>query len=495
MKKPFVWLLVVFALTLALRLFFAFKAPYFTDDHAYFVMRQVMHIRATGLPLYNDALSYGGRLNIFLPLYYYALAVFTFFMPVNQVLLIIPNIFASCLVFIVYLITLFLTKSNRTALFTSAISSVIPIFASDTIASASPFTLAVPLMFLVVYLLMRQDSAMPFIIFLVLLALTDAITIVLVLGFVLYIIFARFESISLERRQTELTLFSVFFIVWSYFLIFKKPFLSYGALAIKQNIPQELLVKYFRPVTVLSSINLIGLIPILIGIFILYRYLFSTKDKQIYLLTGIAVSSGILLWAQLISSSVGLMILGVILVLFVGKFLKVFSDYVDQTRFVSARPYFILGAILLFVATSLMPTMFYVTEEMKRGFTSDEVQAMAWMSNNTEKSDMILANLREGNLVTALAKRPVMMDTNFLLIRDVDKRLADLDTIFSTKSEIEAVELLTRYKVNYIYLSDYSRLQYKKTSLPYTDDYNCFQLVYDKGVQIFKSTCVLVSQK
>jgi len=99
--KHIIWLIVIFLIVLAIRLYIAFQTPLFNYD-AYFDLRQVEHIRNTGLPLYNDPLSYSGKSQLFAPLYQYTLAGFSLIMPIDIVGKIIPNIMAALIIFIVY---------------------------------------------------------------------------------------------------------------------------------------------------------------------------------------------------------------------------------------------------------------------------------------------------------------------------------------------------------------------------------------------------------
>ncbi len=94
-QKIYCLLALVFAFSLGVRLYFAFQSPTFTSGDAYFTIRQVEHIRQTGLPIFEDALSYGGRTYIFPPLFHYVLAFFNLFLPITIVGKLIPNIIAS----------------------------------------------------------------------------------------------------------------------------------------------------------------------------------------------------------------------------------------------------------------------------------------------------------------------------------------------------------------------------------------------------------------
>src|SRR3989344_5255894 len=104
--KLAVWMLIfIFIITLGARLYLAYGTPYFSAGEAYFQLRQVEHIKSTGFPLYHDPLSYGGRTFVFLPLFQYVLAFFSLFMPLAAAAKIIPNLLASSMVIIAFLIT------------------------------------------------------------------------------------------------------------------------------------------------------------------------------------------------------------------------------------------------------------------------------------------------------------------------------------------------------------------------------------------------------
>ena len=102
-------LLLIFLLILSFRLYFSFQTPNFDYD-AYFNIRQVDSIKEHDIPAFSDPLSYSGRTLPFLPLFHYIIALFTIFIPLAAVLKILPNVFASLTVFVVYLAAYELTK-------------------------------------------------------------------------------------------------------------------------------------------------------------------------------------------------------------------------------------------------------------------------------------------------------------------------------------------------------------------------------------------------
>ena len=136
MKKRNI-LIAIFIGTLALRLFLAFSIPNLTHD-SYFHLRQVEQIKETGLPLYNDDLSYGGRELLFLPGFHYLAAFLSFVIPLGILAKILPNLLLSFLPIIIYLISKQISKTPTAPLFSAFIAGLLPILYSTN--SFSPFS-------------------------------------------------------------------------------------------------------------------------------------------------------------------------------------------------------------------------------------------------------------------------------------------------------------------------------------------------------------------
>ena len=168
---PFV-LLLIFLATLGIRLFFAYQTPYFVSDRAYFHLRQVQHIQETGFPLFLDPLHAQGIVRIFLPLYDYILAVFTLFLPLELVAKIVPNLFASLLIFIVYLLVYELTRNDKLSILCAAVSGIFPLYLRETLLSVSVSSLTIPLFFLLIYFFFRRSLLGSIVVFCFLLLLS-----------------------------------------------------------------------------------------------------------------------------------------------------------------------------------------------------------------------------------------------------------------------------------------------------------------------------------
>ena len=93
-------LFLIFLLIVLTRFYFVFQTDYFHND-AYLSKRYIENIAETGKPIFYDTLSYNGRDVLYSPVFYYIMAFFKGIFG-DLALKLIPGLFLSLLVFIVY---------------------------------------------------------------------------------------------------------------------------------------------------------------------------------------------------------------------------------------------------------------------------------------------------------------------------------------------------------------------------------------------------------
>ncbi len=492
LKKEYLILFLIFLLTLGIRLYYTFQTPYFNQD-AYNVIREVDHIYNAVTPLFKDDLSYGGRNLIFPPYYYYILLFFKIILR-SIAFKIIPNLFASLLVFVVYILSFNITGDYKASLFTSFISAFIPIFFGETINSISVYSLIIPLTFFTIFCFIKisenKKYVYLFITSLALLRLSHPSAVLLIIALIFYLLIVRVEGLRHSREELELILFSIFIITWSIFIVFKKPLLIHGPYVIWQNIPGQVLYQYFTEFNILQAIYTIGIVPFIFGIYIIYKYIFRKKDKKMYLLISFAVSMLILLWLKLIQLKIGLIFLSVILTILFTQFFPLFFAYFEKTKFYKFKSLVYILLFFLIITTSFLPSIASAKKSISTSVTEDEIKALEWIKANTEHNSVILATVKEGYLITSIAERKNIADPNFLLIEDADQRVADIREIYVTIFETEAINLLNKYKVKYIYFSPRAKSSFGIKEIKYIDE-KCFELIYDSNIKIYKSLCVI----
>lgn len=481
----------VFLVALALRLWLAFQTPNFTVEEAYFNYRQAGSIQDDLVPSYVDSLSYSGRTHIFHPVYHYLLAFFSFVMGTVLALKVVPNVLACSLVVIIYLMVLELTKNRNIALFSSAASAFIPVFMANTVNSASIFSFTLPLIFYLVYCFMRireRRFLYQFLFFSFVLSLTSAIAFLFVFALLIYLLLIKLEYKLQNRIELEVILFVTFLTLWINILIFKKAFLFHSYGLVWQNIPSQILASYFRDVDIIASVTSIGLVPLLFGVYAVSRYMFKERDKRTYLLMAFALSVAFLLWFKLITFDVGLMFLGAILVPLLGQAVSLLFRYLDKTKISSYRWVFWTGLVLLLVLTSVIPSVVRASEVISGSVSGEEVAALRWIRENTPEDSVVLSMISEGNLVSAIARRKNVADADFILIRSSDDIYEDVEEMYTAMFKTNAVELLDKYSVDYIYLSPRAMERFGIEGLRYAEE-DCFELVYEDSVLVYRSFC------
>lgn len=491
MQKHTKILLVIFLLALGFRLYFAFQTPYFDYD-AYFNLRQIDHITETGTPIFQDSLSYGGRTNLFMPTFNYLLAFFNLFLPLVIVAKIIPNILAASLIFIIYLITKKLTNNQNIALLTSFFSAFLPLFITQTFNTVSAYSLTIPLMFLGIYFLMnieKKKFTYYFITLIFILSLIHSSALLLVAGLLTYLVLTKIEKVKQERKETELILFATFLTIWIQFLVFKNAFLSHGLAIIWQNVPSQLLSSYFTPIDTLGALLKIGLLPLVCGIYIIYRYLFQNKNKEIYLITSFIISTTVLLWFKLISPALCLTIIGILLTILFAQFYTISNTYFKKTKASSYRKYLTASFIIIFLLTSVVPSFYFTDEEIKNTPDQETIMVLDWLRENTPQNTTILATPKQGYIINTVANRKNVIDINFLLTKNPSQRLTDVQTIYKTYYKTEAVTLLNKYNVDYILISPQLEKEFDITTIRYIEDENCFKPIFQNNVSLYQSLC------
>jgi hypothetical protein len=484
------WLLTIACISvLAVRLFIAFSSPELSGDEAYFHLRQVEHIRATGLPLFDDPLSYGGRTYFFSPVFHYLIAGSALVIPVAIAVKVVPNLFATLLMLIVFGIAQKLSKHDGVAFFIAVFSAFVPVWFGQTINTLSPATLAIPLLFFVIYAWLRVHEPRWRYLYLgalIVFTFVHPLALLFVLGLTLYLLLVLVERLRAERAELEIALFSIFFVLWSQFVLYKKFILAHGPAVIWQNIPPSLLSSSFAEVTILAAIYQIGILPVVYGVFVVYRYLFRRKQRLTYFLIAFTLAAGLLLWFRLIPVRLGLMLLGMFLLVLFSKWVAFFLEYIPTTRFPQWKTLFVLSLVGAFVLTSIAPSLGEAWAMQRQALSPAGVQAYAWIRDHTLPDAVVVAAVDEGHRVTALTGRKNVLDTHFLLQRDARKRLHDVNRIFTTTLGVEAIPLMDRYDASVILLSPATKQAFQLTTVPYADPSKCFARTFEEaGYEVF----------
>ena len=482
------WLAAIFLLTLAVRLILAFTTPNFTYD-SYFHLRQIEHISETGLPLYNDPLSYGGRQHIFLPVFHYVFAAFSFFMPVEIAAKAFSALLFSTLTILAYLIAARITQNKPASLFSALIAGFLPVLFTPNRLSID--ALFFPLVFLNIYAFLRLPERKYLYTYLgsfILLCFVSSATALLIIGYGVYVLLSFMEGAALPKAEKELFIFSLFFFGWSQFLFFKNVLASYGIAFIWRNVPPQIVSDYFPSLSIPAAIVLVSLVPFLAGTYMVYRSLFYLHDRKLLFLISLVISTTILTWLRLAEFLFSLALFGVVLAIFFAPFYQQSLDYLRKTRFTFLKNNYaiLIGVILIF--STVWPALNAALGQETP--TPEEVAAFRWISRELPEDATVLALLEEGHLLTYYGQRKNMMDDQFALVRDVPVRFAGLQALYTTVFQTQAFELMTKYGLDYVMITPRAKQQYMLAGLKYYSP-ECFERVYGAETRIYRVKCAL----
>lgn len=473
-NKTILFLLLIFAITLTFRIYFSFHANSLSNDEAYFNLRYIKNVVDTKSLMFYDSLSYGGRETLYPPFFYILMALLIFG---NIILLkIIPEIFASLLIFIIYLITKEITNDNNTALLASLISAFVPIYLSQTLNIISVYSLALPLLFLMLYSLLKLEDEKYLWIFIIctfILALTHVIAILFILTILIYLFLIAGGAIQATKLKKEAILFSIILIMLIELIIYKKAFLTYGVNIIGQSLPLNILLDNYRAFTLLELVIGIGIIPLVLGVIGVYLGLTKENNKPVYMFSALIVSVLLLLVLRLITISIGMMILGISLSIFAAFAIKSIIMYLNQIKLSWLKNLFIIIFFIIFILFSFIPS--YNNSKNLEKISDYKFQDMKWLNKNINNTYTILGNVEEGNLITSIGQRKNVIDTNFILAPNPFERLSDIEKIYTTFSEAKVLELLRKYNINIIYLSEDTKKIYNIDNLSYVKGSSCFR--------------------
>jgi hypothetical protein len=502
-KTSNVLLVCICILALALRLYFAFSTPYFSDDTSYWHLRQIEHIKEAGYPQLNDPLSFSGRLFLFSPIFHYIFALLTYVGSTWYLTKIVPNLLAIALIPIICLYVEELTKSRQIAVFSACIAAFIPIHFVETVNALSVRTLTIPLVFLFLYFFLqiqKKRYKTYCVVLMCALVLLDPSTLVVLLGLIFSLFLCKISYIETRKEQTEFIFFALLFALWFYLLLYKGALGRHGIDLLWQNIPQQFVDKYYFNITIIQAIYHIGIVPLGFGLLVIYYILFDKQwegiaheeyrehKRRIYPIIGITAVTTLLLWFKIVEFTIGLTYLSILLVILSGFGYMEFHLYLQKTKAKQWSGIIFIFVFILFIASSVIPTVYYTNQRIATTITAKEVAFLRFLPEITQPDDIVLSLVDDGHYIEYFAKRKTVADTNFVQIVDAKERVEDVNTLFTTQSKIIATKIMNKYNAKYVYLSPTAKKLYGLDYLTYEDN-ECFQLMYVGDVRLYKSNC------
>ena len=311
----------------------------------------------------------------------------------------------------------------------------------------------------------------------------------ILIGFLLYIILIKTEKIPLPDEYFEIILFSVFLILWSYMIMFKKLFLMHGLSFIWLNLPPQLISDIFSRFSILDGIYQIGLLPFFAGIFGIYYFIFRRVYHQVYLITACSITITLAIWFGFFPLHDGLMLLGIFLVILSSFSYKTFLAYCEKTKVPYASSLLLAIVCLLLILTSVIPSFQIAHASLQQHISDDELATLSFIREGTYPSAIVFGDIQDGYLITGIAHRRNMIEPNFLLVVDAEERYQDMKLILTTEQPREAYLLLDKYGVDYVYISPHILYNSNANLLKFDAYPKCFQKVYNGIYPVYYLAC------
>ncbi len=129
----------------------------------------------------------------------------------------------------------------------------------------------------------------------------------------------------------------------------------------------------------------------------------------------------------------------------------------------------------------------YVADEYEM-FSKPHIEVAHWISENTEKDDIILTEDRYNNSVTGLSGRSVVCGGGWFFsthgLPNYNKLQTDVRLMYTLP--IKNIDLFKKHSVDYVMVSDYERSKYKET-INLSELLEIADIVYDQnGIQLYK---------
>lgn len=488
-NRTAILLAVIVLLTVTLHLIFAFITPTFSYE-SYFHFKQVESITETGTPLFNDPLSYGGRTTRFLPFFHYFMAIFALVVPLLLLAKIIPSLLLGTIPLLTYCISKRLTFNTKASLVSAAVSAFLPILFITNNFTVDIFFL--PLFFLALYSLLRikeKPYLILYIVTFILLCFTSAATILLLLGFMVYLLLSVIERKKIKRSEIELILFSIFFYLWAQLIFFKNALLQEGISFIWQNTPTAAILSYLPQPTIAEALIAVSIIPLLTGVYLVYNSLFRRPDQKTFLLISLVISTALLFALGLVPLNLALSVIGILLAILFAFFFREWQQFWTKTKIAKFEKLATTLFLVILFTTMLIPL--YSTATAKVGPSEKEIRAYEWLGENAPLTTTVIAPLEEGHLVNFISHHKNVIDDQFLFVDDVDERFSAVKTLYVTPFYTNALKLLDTYYAQYIVVTTNAQERFSITALPYADT-PCIQPAYsNEETTIYVVNCAL----
>lgn len=107
--------------------------------------------------------------------------------------------------------------------------------------------------------------------------------------------------------------------------------------------------------------------------------------------------------------------------------------------------------LILFLGL-IFSTISFTTNLTKLEPSGEIIEGLTYLKSITNPTDTILSHRSRGHWITAIAKRKNVIDESYTYAPNVNERYRDLQKLYSLRNEEEALDILKKYSITYIWL-------------------------------------------
>ena len=424
-------LLLILLLGFTLRFGINSEQGQFSSPEDYYVLRHINSIQQEGEPIFNDELSYGGRVTPVLPFYYYILSSATL---IGNwfAFVVLPAILATLIGIAVYLFAANVTSSYLLAVFSAYIALFLPAFFRISVRTITPIYFGIVILFFCLWLFVKVEktkAALPWlVIFSVLLALSSHLIFLLIMMGWVYVGLLRVQGIRIHEKSFEYLIFTTIFGFVIQNLIYLGSSISKGPLGFIINVPKEMMINKVPWAELFGGI---GLLVVVLGVYGVYLAIQQdTKKREATWLLTITATTTICGFLGFLTINSAFSILGTALAIASVYSLEGIAKYIRRFK----MPTKVISFLLVFLL--LVPLFISAIAEGSRvganQVSVEDIRAMNWLKANSPEGSTIFGPVETGHLISGIARRKNIADTNFLYAPDVTKRLEDLKKAYQS---------------------------------------------------------------
>lgn len=491
MKRQIALLFLFYILFIGISYFISIQTSGFSFE-AYDVIRQVDAIKTSGTPLFDDSLSQGGRDRVFNPIYYYFMTALSFIFSLDIIIkLILPIIFGLS-IFLVYLITKIITENEVASIISSFFMTFIPINYFLILNNGAVYNLLIPLYLLSIFCFLKSNTNPKYLYYLIIsfvaLSLFHPASILLGFSFVVYLLLLKFQAFKETRKEQEVAIFFLIFSFWLTSILFQRAFTTENTFFVWQNIPTFLLDSFYLSDGLQVFVFSLGIIIIALTLIGVYNAFFVKRKKHLLLIISLIILPITLMILQIIPLSITLLLIAPFLAIVSGYSISLFLEQTKLFKF-NKISLVSLTIILALQIALFLPSVPVSISLSSQGPTKADLDAYEYLKNLEKGTVWNLP--KEGFAISYYTNKPVLIDEDFLLVPNINRRFSDSYALYRDRFLTTAIERLIFYEAKYILISKYAK-QYGFEELLFADD-ECIVKIYgeEESPKIYELRCGL----